>query len=524
MTGLGRVAVVWSDPSGAVAWAAVAACALALGPAGLRWLRVAQREHYVPWSVGRFAVRWWAGEHADAVLGALAVAAVVLAAFWPLAALAAAAVVAAAPRHLSVRGRTGPLAATRRLRTLALAWLALQALVIGVGVVAGAPAPAAAAGGLLAPLLVDAAAAVLAPVERRLGLPHVRAAAARLAEVSPVVVGITGSYGKTSTKNHLAHLVAGSRRVVASPASFNNRAGLAISINDHLEEGTEVFVAEMGTYGKGEIAELCRWFPPAIAVITAIGPVHLERFGSEERIVEAKSEITSPAGVVVVNADDARLALLADRLEASGAGKVVVRCSATDTGADLCVRRNGERLEVWAAGRPVDLDVPAPRGGQPSNLACAVAVALRLGLDERAVVQRLADLPDVPSRLASGLAPSGVYVIDDTFNANPAGARAALAALEAAPVGGRRVVVTPGMVELGARQGEENRRFARTAGGVATDLVVVGRTNRRALLEGAAPLRPVTVRTRDQAVRWVRANLGPGDAVLYENDLPDHYP
>jgi UDP-N-acetylmuramoyl-tripeptide--D-alanyl-D-alanine ligase len=114
-------------------------------------------------------------------------------------------------------------------------------------------------------------------------------------------------------------------------------------------------------------------------------------------------------------------------------------------------------------------------------------------------------------------------VIDDTFNSNPSGARVALALLADRPGSGRRVVVTPGMVELGPRQFEENEALAQEIARSATDLVIVGGTNRLALRSGSSPLRPVFVRTREEAVAWVRATLGPGDAVLYENDLPDHY-
>ena len=124
---------------------------------------------------------------------------------------------------------------------------------------------------------------------------------------------------------------------MATPASFNNRAGLARAVNEHLADGTEVFVAEMGTYGPGEIADLCRWCPPAIAVITAIGPVHLERFGSEDRIVEAKAEITVPAADVVLQVDDPRLAALADRAEAAGQAGLPVLGRPT-AAADVAVR------------------------------------------------------------------------------------------------------------------------------------------------------------------------------------------
>jgi len=527
---------VLSVAGGPPAVIAAAGCVVALVPAGARWLRVAQREHYLADATSRFALRWWRSGPWNPALGALGVAGLVLAAWWPLCALATAVVAVVGPIGLSVRGRTSKLVATRRLRVLAAVWVLLEAAVVVLGVVLGAPAVLAAAALVLCPALLDGACALTAPFERRLTGRFVATAADRLGRVAPTVVAVTGSYGKTSTKNHIAHLVAGTRRVVATPASFNNRAGLARAINEQLSDGTEVFVAEMGTYAKGEIAELCRWCPPEIAVITAIGPVHLERFGTEEAIAEAKAEITENASVVVLNTDDPHLGALAERLGGSNAtptatttpAPTVVRCSSTDERADVAVTRVGERVALIVDGVPVGDPLPLGPGFQPSNLACAVAVALRLGVGPELVRARLADLPAVANRLAGGTAASGVEVLDDTFNSNPAGAAAALAALAragAAPgAGGRRVVVTPGMVELGRRQAAENRAFAARAAEVATDLVVVGRTNRRALLAGGAPLHPVTVGTREEAVAWVRSQLGPGDVVLYENDLPDHYP
>jgi UDP-N-acetylmuramoyl-tripeptide--D-alanyl-D-alanine ligase len=178
---------------------------------------------------------------------------------------------------------------------------------------------------------------------------------------------------------------------------------------------------------------------------------------------------------------------------------------------------------VHVGGSVVGTDVPVPGSVQPTNLACALAVALALGVPAEVAVSRIPGLPTVPNRLASGQAPSGVWVIDDTFNSNPSGARVALAELAARGGGGRRVVVTPGMVELGPLQFEANKQFGQEIARGATDLVIVGHTNRRALREGSPPLRPHYVRTRDEAVAWVRTTLGPGDAVLYENDLPDHY-
>ncbi|HUI02977.1 MAG TPA: Mur ligase family protein, partial [Acidimicrobiales bacterium] len=437
---------------------------------------------------------------------------------------ATAAVVGLGPLGLAPRGRSAPLRWTRRLRTLAVVWGALVAGAVAGGVVAGAGPLSAAAAAVVAPALVDLACLLTAPLEVRLAGAHVARAAARLRRVHPTVVAITGSYGKTTTKGYVAHLVAARHAVVATPASFNNRAGLARTVNEHLGEDTEVFVAEMGTYAKGEIADLCSWVTPDIAVLTAIGPVHLERFGSEARVLEAKEEIFERAACAVVVVDDERLARAADRC--AGRGLKVWRVSARRRDADVFAGAEDGALSVWVGGRPVAERLPVDV--RPENVAAAVAVALELGVPAEEIGRLLPTLPGAPHRLERSVSAGGVVVLDDTYNANPAGARVALATFERAGAAARRrVVVTPGMVELGPRQGDENARFGAQAAAVATDVVVVGRTNRRALVRGArhgAGARVVTVATRQRATAWVREQLGHGDVVLYENDLPDHYP
>jgi UDP-N-acetylmuramoyl-tripeptide--D-alanyl-D-alanine ligase len=169
---------------------------------------------------------------------------------------------------------------------------------------------------------------------------------------------------------------------------------------------------------------------------------------------------------------------------------------------------------------------PLPANVFPVNLAVAIGIALALGLEPADISARFADLPSAEHRQTVSRSDRGFSIIDDTFNSNPDGARSGLSHLSRLGGGGRKVVVTPGMVELGALQFEENRQFAAQAGEVADDLVIVGGTNRRALLEGSGRGRAsvTVVGSREEAVDWARQNLGPGDTVLYENDLPDHYP
>jgi UDP-N-acetylmuramoyl-tripeptide--D-alanyl-D-alanine ligase len=329
-------------------------------------------------------------------------------------------------------------------------------------------------------------------------------------------VAITGSYGKTTTKQYVAHLLSGSFRVVASPASFNNRMGLARAINENLMPGTEVFVAEMGTYCPGEIEEITRWMPPDLAAMVAIGPVHLERFKTEERIVAAKSEILDRARVGIISVDHPLLARLAE--ERAGTMDVIT------------VSGDGKPARVTVGNDVITIDGEVVGEAPPEvfavNLAAAIGIGLALGVETADLTARVGGLPRPEHRQTVSTSERGFTVIDDTFNSNPAGARTALGLLERAGDGGRKVVVTPGMVELGTRQHEANASFAADSATRADELVIVGRTNRGALLEGSGkgPASVTVVSSRQEAVEWVREHLGPGDAVLYENDLPDHYP
>jgi len=504
-------------------------CIAALALGYLRWLRVAQREHYLPGAAVRFARRWWTSSLANRVAGVIGAAGALGSLWYPPAGFAAAVVAGAGPLGLRLRGSTSKLAWTGRLRRLALIGALVACVAIGVPGIVGLHEAfsAAAISAMAAPVLVDLAMWLARPLEARLLRRYVQVALQRLRAVAPRVVAITGSFGKTTTKGYVAHLLAGSLAVVATPASFNNTAGLARAINEHLPAGTQVFVAEMGTYGPGEIASMCEWATPEVAVITAIGPVHLERMRSVERIAASKAEIVRDARVVVLNVDYPMLEQVAARAEQDG--KAVWRCASRSSRADVVVKLDDGNLKVKVAHRAVQMDlvVAAAPEVDPGNVACAVAVALSLGAPASVVAARLASLPGPPHRRSPQRGANGAEIIDDTYNSNPAGAEAALALLGRLGANdGKKFVVTPGMVELGAAQERENTRFAAMAAAVATEVVVVGRTNASALVAGAraagAPVHRCA--NRAAAVEWVSGQLGPGDVVLYENDLPDHYP
>ncbi|MGY9074944.1 MAG: Mur ligase family protein [Acidimicrobiales bacterium] len=486
-----------------------------------RWLRVAQREHYLGGSIIRFAFRWWKVDWVNRGLFVLGLASAV-GAFWvELVGLATAVLIVLAPIGLTLRGRTSKLAWTRRLRTVAAISSVIGVGAITAGAALGAPAGVAAAVVFAMPLVVDIALWILAPVEARLARRFVESAKERLEQVDPVRLAITGSYGKTTIKGYLRHLVGNSRSTLATPASFNNTAGLSRAINESLSPDIEVFIAEMGTYGPGEISKMCSWVRPTVSILASIGPVHLERFGNLDNVVASKAEIFGTSRTAILNIDAHGLAGEARRLAASGIR--VMTCSEIDDSADVFCSVTEGLLRVALYGEVIvdgiELDAA------PTNVACAVAAASVLGIDKADIADRLPTVPTADHRRQILVAPSGITVIDDTYNSNPAGAAAAVATLDRIEAN-RKVVVTPGMVELGLRQRPENERFAEAAARVADDLMIVSRINREALSFGARDQRATVhhVATREQAVEWVRANLTSGDAVLYENDLPDHFP
>jgi UDP-N-acetylmuramoyl-tripeptide--D-alanyl-D-alanine ligase len=533
----------------------------------LRWLRVLQREHYEASAMARFVGRWssptiatvpkskvrvaqfdvavltaprdeFQGAHRHEqdrlrpkpergirrpfTLTHVLIFAFVVSLFLKNeSAIVAVAVVYGlfSPWGLSIKGRTGHLVWTRRAVTIALVATTAAIALALIGLVASRPWFPAAVVVWAVPVILDLTTRVLKPYEDHRSRRFVDQAVARLDHVQPRVVAITGSYGKTSTKNHLAQLM-GDDGVVSTPRSFNNRAGLSRAINENLADGTRVFVAEMGTYGPGEIRSLCSWCVPEIAIVTAIGPVHLERMKHLEVIEAAKYEITERASVVIVNVDDLVLARWPQKLVESG--KRVRTAGSVNESASVRVSVEGANWTLSIDGDVIGVG-PAIVGVQPTNLACALAAAFELGVDEGELLDRVRRVSAIENRSNVVTAASGVQVIDDTFNANPASAASALKVLANLALPGRRVVVTPGLVELGREQYEENLALARKVAFNRAELVIVNRTNAVALTLGfEGPVRRFN--TRDEAVTWVRSALVPGDGVLYLNDLPDHYP
>ena len=381
------------------------------------------------------------------------------------------------------------------------------------------------------PVLIVIADWLLQPVQTAINSGYQRRARSRLDQWSPTVVGVTGSFGKTSTKVAIAGLIGPAGSAFATPGSYNTPMGIVRAVNEGLSAEHRFFVVEMGAYREGDIAELCRFARPSIGVLTAIGPAHLERFGSMDAIRRGKYELIQslPAdGLAIMNVDDAEVRRLADTTSHAK----VVRYGIDPAGSpdvvamDIQPSAEGTRFRIVerTSGQQVDVSTPLLGAHAIGHVLAGAAVALGVGRPLVDLVEPIARLEPAEHRLQLIKGAGGVTVIDDAFNSNPAGAAAALEVLAAIP-GGKKVVVTPGIIELGELQREANERFGEHAARVADVVIVVARVNRDAIVAGSrsGDADVIVVDSLDEATQRLKGVLGPGDVVLFENDLPDQY-
>jgi UDP-N-acetylmuramoyl-tripeptide--D-alanyl-D-alanine ligase len=439
------------------------------------------------------------------------------------------------------RAEIKPLVWTDRAQRLFATALAMPAVVLAIGIgltlMLGADLPFAIAGTLVVAAvggcawLLATANAALAPIQHRINARFERAAADKLAAIDPRVIGVTGSYGKTTTKVCIGAVLSQQLRTLITPASFNSRLGVIRTINEHLEPGHQAFVVEMGMYRKGDITELCELVHPQIGVLTAIGPVHLERLGSIEAIADAKSELARALpgdGHLVANGDDPRVRAIAAGtnvdtvlygLESRDAQVRAEQITLADGRSAFTLVIGDERAEVSTGllGRH-----------NVSNLLAAAAVGHLAGIGIERIAAGLATVQPPEHRLAPiPNTRAGIIVIDDAYNSNPAGAAAALEVLGGHPAR-RRILVTPGMVELGDEEEALNERFGRQAAEVCDHVILVGPERTKPIGRGlrAAGFDDdaiTVVRDIGGATQALAGLTRAGDVILFENDLPDMY-
>jgi UDP-N-acetylmuramoyl-tripeptide--D-alanyl-D-alanine ligase len=376
--------------------------------------------------------------------------------------------------------------------------------------------------------------ALAQPYEDRLQKRFWSEAKSKLISLKPTIVGITGSYGKTSTKHLLGHILEMQAPALITPGSVNTPMGIARVIREQLGSHHRFFVCEMGAYGPGSIARLCRLAPPDLGIITAIGMAHYERFKTLETVAATKFELAE-----AVAAKRGTAIIAEQALEFQAAKNFIERHSdstlVVGRGSGCPVRivssaqtEAGIQAEVFWNGRSYLLKAPVYGDHHISNMVLAFAAACTLGVSPEDAVLALASAPQISHRLELKGGPAGARIIDDAYNSNPAGFASALRLLGAlSGNGARRILVTPGMVELGAAHDEEHRKIGELAGTQVDVLLAVVPERIKSLTAAYANANSngaiVPVASFAEAQKWMDANLRPSDVVLLENDLPDLY-
>lgn len=377
-----------------------------------------------------------------------------------------------------------------------------------------------------------AANTLLKPVEARINQKYYDDAK-RIIDGMPdlKIIGVTGSYGKTSTKHYLNRILSEKYDVLMTPGSFNTTMGVIRTIREYLKPYNEVFICEMGAKQPGDIKEICDLVHPSMGIVTAVGEQHLESFKTIENVQRTKFELVDalPAdGLAVINDDFPFVANRNVENVECIRYAVSAKGAAQYTAEDITYTPSGTSFSVVTpAGEQLAFSTHLVGECNVSNLLAAIIVALRLDVPVEKIRYAVANIEQVEHRLNMKRTPGGVTIIDDAFNSNPTGSKMALDVLKMM-TGGRRIIVTPGMIELGDRQEELNRKFGESIAVSADIAIIVGTYNRDAIVAGIESVnngiaKAYKVDSFNEAQRLLAITLKSGDTVLYENDLPDTF-
>lgn len=345
------------------------------------------------------------------------------------------------------------------------------------------------------------------------------------------VIGITGSYGKTSSKNILSDILNIKYDALPTPRNLNTPNGLMITINNHLDKFNDIFIAEMGAYVRGEIKELCDLVHPKYGILTRIGTAHLESFGSEENIVKGKFELIESLpndGFAVLNRDDPKQVSykLKNKVRTIWIG---IEEENVDVRAlNIKYSNKGTNFDVIFKGDSKKYNFQTKLLGDHNvyNILAGLVVGREFGITISQLQQAVKSVRAVEHRLELKKL-GNFYQIDDAYNSNPVGAKNALKVLDMMP--GVKVVVTPGMIELGEKEKEYNEKFGEQIAEVVDYAVLIGKVRTQPIKEGLMKKgfdkeKIIVFNDVRDAYPFIGTLTGKKDVyALFENDLPDTY-
>jgi UDP-N-acetylmuramoyl-tripeptide--D-alanyl-D-alanine ligase len=344
-----------------------------------------------------------------------------------------------------------------------------------------------------------------------------------------IVIGVTGSYGKTSTKYFLYKLLSTKYNVLMTPESYNTPLGVVKTIRSSLNATHDIFIVEMGAKNAGDIKEICNLVSPNYGVITSVGPQHLETFKTIENVIYTKFELADSLpedGIVFLNFDNEYIKSNAQKYKYVSYGTNSIN-NPDFTAKDLQVNNTGSSFTVEnKKGETQQFACKLLGKHNIENILASIAVSNTLGISLSNLVSAVKKIEAVPHRLQL-IKVKAFTIIDDAYNSNPIGSIAALDALSG--FSETRILVTPGMVELGTMQDELNYKFGQHAA-ITCDYVILVKSkqtdkiNEGLINSGFAPEKIFKVDTVQSALMKVGDIAKSGNSVaLLENDLPDNY-
>ncbi|MDO5041194.1 MAG: UDP-N-acetylmuramoyl-tripeptide--D-alanyl-D-alanine ligase [Peptoniphilus sp.] len=346
------------------------------------------------------------------------------------------------------------------------------------------------------------------------------------------VLGITGSFGKTSVKFISNTVLSEALRVKNTPSSYNTPMGLSKVINNELGPEKEVFIAELGAYKPGEIEEVAELVQPDIGIITAIGPTHMHMYKTIENIMKTKYELIEALpedGIAIFNYDNKYVRELSDKTKLKKINYGIENIDRLDIYAkDIEVSTEGSKFILGIRGLG-EINCHSILLGvhNISNLLAAASAAYALGMTLEEIAEGIGKVEAVDHRLNLINPGTGVLVIDDSFNSNPVGFRAALEVLKEFK-GYRKFIVTPGMVELGDMEEDENYKVGAEIAKSVDHVLLVGVKRTMPIYKGLEDAgynmdNVYQLKNLKEATQLLANMNKAGDVILFENDLPDSY-
>lgn len=353
--------------------------------------------------------------------------------------------------------------------------------------------------------------------------------AKRILQENPQIIkiGITGSYGKTTTKNIMQAVLSEHYNSLMTPASYNTPMGITKTVRELLKPIHQVFVCEMGADHVGDITELMNFVHPSIGVVTSIGPQHLQTFGSQENIVHEKMqmiEMLPKDGYGILNYDNdfIRNYAIQNSVQTVSYG---IHHVADYMAKEISYTTQGSTFTVVHGEESIPMETKLLGELNILNILSAVCAARHLDIPWTTIQKAVRTMKQVEHRLELKKI-NGYRFIDDAFNANPSGAKMALDVLSMMP--NTRVIVTPGMIDLGVKQNEINKEFGKQMKDKVDRVILVGEIQTKPILEGLLEIgfeedHILVVSKVKEAFAYIYQNCTKEDTILLENDLPDAF-